>query len=183
MVVIVISGMPGCGNSTLGRTLAKKLKLRFFSLGKYRKSLAAKWTGKKLKETEQSIVVWKMKKGRNAAQIKSEDAYALKIAKKGNVVIDAKLGLTLLKGSYDLGVWVKAPLTVRAARYAKRDNISMAEAKKQLIFKQASERKNWKRVYGFDYFSQSKRADIVLDTSKKTPEQLANEVMKQLNKR
>ena len=34
MVVIVVSGMPVCGSSTAAKKLAKKLRLKYFSVGK-----------------------------------------------------------------------------------------------------------------------------------------------------
>jgi cytidylate kinase len=183
MVVIVISGMPGCGSSTLGRLLAKKLKLKFFSAGMYNKSLARKLTGKSLKsEAERSLVVWESKKGSSKRFHNDCDRYFLKLAKKGNIVIDTKLGVRLMKGHYDLGVWLKAPLSVRAKRYARRDGTPLKKAMADLKKKQGYERKNFKKIYGFDYFSQGRDANLILDTSKKTPEELADEVLKRLNK-
>ena len=175
MVVIVISGQPGCGSSTVAKLLAKKLKLRHFSVGDYNKRHI-----KNAKETEKSIMMWKTKKGSSKKFHIDSDELARRHAKKGNIVIDGKLQVRLSKGLYDLGVWLKAPKSVRSKRYAKRDKISFSGAKKRLNEKESLERKNWLRIYGFDYFAQEKEADMVIDTARKKPEEIVGLIIKRL---
>jgi len=183
MVVIVISGMPGCGSSTSAKLLAKKLKLKHFSVGDYNKGQIEKLTGKKPDtETERSLQMWHNKTGSSKRFHVNSDKLARQIAKDGNIVIDAKLGIRLLKGLYDLSVWLKAPKPVRIKRYAERDKKSIKEAKKMLDEKESDERKNWKRIYGFDYFVQEKEANIVIDTIYKSPEKIVNIIIKELRK-
>jgi len=40
------------------------------------------------------------------------------------------------------------------------------------------ERRRFKKIYGFDTFSQEKLADLVVDTSRRTPEQTINYILK-----
>ncbi|MBI2232750.1 MAG: cytidylate kinase family protein [Candidatus Aenigmarchaeota archaeon] len=174
MAVIVISGQPGCGSSTTAKLLAKKLRLKHFSVGDYNKSHA----GAKAKETDKSIAMWKIK-GLKKFHINS-DELAKTYAKKGNIVIDGKLAVRMLKGFDDLSVWLKAPRNVRAQRYAKRDNIPTTVAAKKLVKKERLERSNWLRIYGFDYFDQKNEADIVVDTAKKKPGMIVNLIIKRL---
>ncbi|MBS3053517.1 MAG: cytidylate kinase family protein [Candidatus Aenigmarchaeota archaeon] len=179
MAVIVISGQPGCGSSTTAKLLAKKLKLKHFSVGDYNKSQA----GASAKETDKSIIVWKKKKinGKGLQEFHEDsDELARDYAKKGDIVIDGKLAVRMTKGLYDLGVWLKAPKAVRAERYARRDKISLKDAMKKLREKEALERKNWLRIYGFDYFMQEREAGLVINTWKKTPEEIAKAIIKRL---
>lgn len=175
MVVIVISGKPGCGSSTNAKLLAKKLKLKHFSLGDYNKRHAKKAK----KETDKSIEMWHLDKKTLNKFHHNSDRFANEIAKKGNVVIDAKLGVHLIK-THDLTVWLTASKKVQAQRYAKRDRIDAKTAMKKVVEKESLERKNWKRIYGFDYFHQAKEADLVINTGDKTPEQIVNLIIKKL---
>ncbi|MFA4819970.1 MAG: cytidylate kinase family protein [Candidatus Aenigmatarchaeota archaeon] len=175
MLVIVISGKPGCGSSTNAKLLAKKLKLKHFSLGDYNKRHAKKAK----KETDKSLEMWCLnKKDLKKFHIDS-DKFANEIAKNGNVVIDAKLGVHLIK-RHDLTVWLTASKKVQAERYAKRDKIPVREAMKKVAEKEKLERANWKRIYGFDYFDQAKKADLVINTEDKTPEEITDLIIKKL---
>ncbi|MBI2579202.1 MAG: cytidylate kinase family protein [Candidatus Aenigmarchaeota archaeon] len=178
MPVIVISGQPGCGSSTTAKLLAKKLRLKHFSVGDYNKSHVRKG-----RETEKSIVMWKTRKGASKKFHIDSDALAKEYAKKGNIVIDGKLQIKLAKGFYDFSVWLKAPKKVRAERYARRDKITLKEAEKKLREKEKLERKNWLRIYGFNYFSQQEEADLVLDTADKKPEKVVEIIIRKLRAR
>src|SRR3989338_11431114 len=151
MVVIVISGKPGCGSSTTAKLLAKRLQLRHFSLGDYNKSHS-----KAKKETDKSLDMWLSKTGSSKKFHVKSDELARSMAKHGDVVIDAKIGIRMIKGLYDYGIWLTAPKNVRASRYAKRDGIPLKDAKMKLAEKERFERGKWKEMYGFDSFSQEK---------------------------
>jgi cytidylate kinase len=172
MVVIVVSGRPGCGNSTVAKLLAKRLKLKHFSVGDYNKNHAASGS-----ETDRSIAMWDPKIATKKFHNDS-DALARKKARQGNIVIDAKLGIKLIKS--DFSVWLKAPKTVRAKRLAKRDKTSLKEAMKNLNKKETLERSNFKRIYNFDYFSQEKEADFVINTGNKKPKKIVDIIMRGL---
>src|SRR5438067_18809 len=114
MVVIAFSGLPGTGSSTAGQLLAERLELEFFSVGKYNKSHAEQFSGKSVdKETEKSLVMWKTKEGSSVKFHTESDEIAKQKARDGNVVVEAKLGIRMLKGLCDFSVWIKAPVDVR----------------------------------------------------------------------
>lgn len=177
MTVIVISGMPGCGSSTTGVLLAEKLGLRFFSAGNHTKKIAIEEEKIDKKQTERIVDFWKTSRGKSKDHHLSVEELQQALANDGNIVIESKLGIRFIKNA-DLRVWLKAPASLRAGRYVKRDGITHEEASKFLEEKEKSERDNWKRIYGFDYFHQENEADLVIDTSDKKPDEIVDEIIK-----
>jgi len=183
MVVVVISGMPGCGSSTTAKLLANRLNLKHFSLGDRNKSHIEKLTGHKPRsETKRSLQMWHHKTGGSKKFHVDSEKIGKEKAKKGNIIIDAKLGVRMLGKHADLTVWLKAPRSVRIKRYAHRDRKSLPEAKKTMDYKEKLERKNWKHIYGFDYFKQDKHADLIINTADKTPAHVVRIILKELEK-
>lgn len=170
-LVIVISGPPGAGTTSVGKEIAKKLKLSFLSPGKTYKSFL------KEKEAKAALEFWKTEFGRSKELHKALDKYQIKEAKKGNIVIGGKLSIYFLKDIADFKIWLEAPLEVRARRTAQRDKIPFEEALKQISEREEIERKKWKEIYGFDYFDLKKDADLVLDTSNLTLEETIKKVL------
>lgn len=182
MVVVALSGQPGCGSTTVSRLLAQVLGIEFFSVGNYTKKIALNISGEP-EETQRTVEFWQSEKGKNAEFHHESDMMQKGRAAKGNVVIDSKLAIHMLRGFANISVWLKAPLGRRAERVAKRDSISVKEAEAILKEKEKLERDNWERIYGFDYFSQEKEADIVIDVGEKRPDQIAGMIVDELRRK
>ncbi len=181
MVVIVISGQPGCGSTTTGKLLSERLSINFFSVGHYFKSLDSG------KETEKAVKIWKSSAGKKLQFKKKGDLNYIEelqiaLAKSGSIIIESKLGIRFLKEYADIKVWLKAPVDVRAQRVAKRDKIPLSRAIRVLKEKEKIERQNFRRIYGFDFFQLEKEADLVIDTSHKTPQKIVAEIMAYMQK-
>lgn len=166
MPVIVISGKPGSGSSTTARLLAKKLKLKHFSLGSHFKKHVAK--------TRSHFVSMDKKQTTSQDLHKKLDAMQVKAAKKGDIVIDSKLGIKMLGNHADVRVWIKADTVTVARRLAKQENIHFSAALRQIKKRYSDEKKAFRKVYGFDTFSQEKIADIVIDSGSKTPDEIVD---------
>ncbi len=175
MPVIVISGLTCVGSTTIGKKLSQKLGLKFFSLGNYLKSLS------KGKETERATSIWKTEEGRSKNFHEKLDEMQQKLAKDGNIVINSKLGIKMLDA--DFKVWLKADKDVRAKRCAGRDNISFDEALRLLEQKEDFEINEWKKIYGFDFRDQEQKADLVIDTSDKNPDETVEIIIHELKRR
>ena len=181
MVVVAIAGQPGCGSTTTGKLLAEQLGIEFFSLGKWNKKQLKIIEGKKYHtETLNSIGMWKSRKGSTEDFHNKSDMMQKEMAARGNVVIEAKLAVHMLRGFCNFSVWLKADFSVRAQRVAGRDGITREEAEKVLREKEKLERENWLRIYGFDYFEQEKEADLVIDVGKKKPEEIVDAIIKKM---
>ena len=178
MVVIVVSGMPGAGSSTIAKLLAKRLNLRHFSAGDFFKKKA----GESGVEEEGTRRATKFLQTTDRDFHLNLDNLQRELAKEGNIVIDGKLTIRLLEGLYDFSVWLKAPEEVRARRIASRDSLSEKDALEAIKERDRVERESFLKIYDFDTFSQEQEASIVVDTYDKTPEQIVEIIVKSLNR-
>lgn len=171
-LVVVVSGPPGSGSTSVARGLAKRLKLRLLVLGKLQKKLVK--TGK---EGRAALESWDTKKGSSKKTHVNRDKMQVKVAKKGNIVICGKLSIHFLRDISDYKIWLDVPLKVRAKRTAKRDRIPVKEAMREIRKRQYIERNEWKKMYGFDYFYQKKIANLVIDSSNLTLKQTVKKIL------
>ncbi|MBI4010118.1 MAG: cytidylate kinase family protein [Candidatus Aenigmarchaeota archaeon] len=172
-IVIAVSGPPGAGTSSIAKEVAKKLKLKYFSPGKIQKSYA-----NTKKESLAALKVWQTALGKSERFHRDIlDKKQVEVAEKGNVIVCGKLSIKMLENLADYKIWVDTSLKVRAERVAKRDGIPLKEAAELLSERENIERKEWKRIYGFDYLEQKKLADLVVDNSKLTLEQAVNKIL------
>ncbi len=175
MVVIAISGQPTAGSSIVAKLLAKKLKLKHFSAGDYFKKKAKSVSSSKLSQRTTDFL--KDSLGGSQSFHNKLDGLQKKNAKKGKIVIDSKLAIKILADYADMKVWIKCDKKTRAERIACREDISAKEAEKILEDREKTERETFKRIYGFDTFDQEKEADIVIDSTNKTPEEIVDEII------
>lgn len=178
--VVVISGPPGTGSSTIAKRLAKRLNLKYVSLGKLHKELIEGW---KKKEAKAALEAWRTPVGASDVTHKNRDALQVMIAKRGGVVICGKLSIHFLKKLSEYKIWLDVPLKIRAERSAERDKIPVGIALKEISQREDIERREWKRIYGFDYFDQKKDADFVIDSSELTTAQTVNKILDFIRKR
>ena len=173
-LVIVISGEPGAGTSTIAKKVAEKLHLKYLSPGKTFKNYLDE------DETDAALDFWQTKFGKSKKLHEMLDADQIKAAKKGNVVICGKLSIHFIKKYATLTVWLNVPLDVRARRSSGRDGISFEEAKKDIFEREQLERNQWKKMYGFDYLNQKDEANLVLDSSDMTVEETVDAILEKM---
>jgi len=201
--VIAISGLPGSGSTTTAKLLAEKLSSNFFTIGQVFKdvsrgkikdkfyyedlmSLCKKHDVvipefKNIDDTHGASDLWNTDFGKSKKFHKVLDELQVELSKKGNIVIEAKLALSMNPNA-DIKIWLKSPLEERAKRAAQRDNLSQEEAMN--LVKGIQERLSieWKNIYGIDFLAQEEKADIIIDTSNLSSEQIADKILEELDK-
>jgi len=196
---IVISGKPGAGSSSVAKALAEDLNFSYFSPGTVFKMIS-KGNIEKIPFKKEVVLIFKeqgidiTKLGNRGGLLsfwgdeigsskkfhEALDAVQIFFAKKGSIVIDGKLSITFLKEYTDVSVWVNARKDIRAKRYVKRENISLKDALELIRKRELFERKNWKKIYGFDYFTQEQKADVVIDSTNKNIGQIVSFIKNKL---
>ncbi len=157
-MIIAVSGLTGSGKNTLGELLAKELGYKLVCP-----------TFKDLAVKEGISLMEFQKKAEKDQNIDKKFDAVLKEQATGNCVVTTWLGPWIVDA--DVRIKVTAPLEIRAKRVAKRDSMSLAQAKKHVKERDEENRKRYKKVYGIDIYDESK-FDAVLDNSEKKPEQL-----------
>lgn len=171
-MVVAVSSPPGSGSTSVAKEIAKRLGLRLLVLGYAQKAFVDE-----KKESVAALESWKTNVGKSESTHTSRDKMQIDEAKKGGVVICGKLSVYFLKGLSDFRIWLDVPLEERARRSAERDGIPLEDAKKAIKEREDIERKEWKKMYGFDYFEQKDMADFVIDSSGMTLEETVEKIM------
>jgi cytidylate kinase len=153
-MIVTIGGSVGSGKSTLAQKIAKRFGMKYVSAGAVMREMA--------KERGMSLIEYS-KYAESDSKVDREIDKRQKELAGDKCVADGRLSAYLLCA--DLRIWLDAPLPVRAKRVAKRENISEAEAEKQITTREKSERKRYKEIYGID-LDDRKIYDLVINNEK-----------------
>jgi len=167
-LIITISGPPGSGKSTLSKILSVKLGLELVSMG----DIFRKCAQDRCMSLEEFGQIAKCNE-----KIDHEiDEMQKKIAdEKDDILIEGRLSGFLVDAN--LKVWLKAPLEIRAQRIAKRESKQVAKAMAETSEREECERERYLKYYGIDINNLSVY-DIIIDSSKWSPEELSEIVEK-----
>ena len=202
--VIVVSGQPGAGSSTVALNLAEAFSIPCFIAGRLFKDIALGTLHKQPyykqfkqlcaqkninlprlnagNDEEAARAVWNSPVGTSLAFHEAIDDLQRKLAKEDNIIIEGKLAVHLISEA-TLRVWLTASFSTRVERHALKNKISLKEASRFLEMRQEQERAEWQRLYGFDYWEQDLEADIVLDTSNINPKEAVKQIIEAFSKR
>jgi cytidylate kinase len=156
MVVITFSGLHGAGKSTYAKQIAEEFGLRYISAGDVARKVA--------REKGLTLIELTDLAARDTSIDEEMDAMTRREAKKGSVVLDGQLVGWMAGDFANIKVYLKAPLSVRVSRLASRDGVSLEEASRELLHREAAERERYKSLYGIDVGDIS-IYEVILDTA------------------
>ncbi len=161
-LVIAVSGRPGSGKTTLAKSLANVLGLRYVSSGELFRKMAER--------LGVSLVDMAAIAERDHSVDVAIDREARAEALKGGVVVDGHIAAWILKDIAHIRISVIAPLEVRVSRIAKRDSLSDEEALGIIRRVEESEARRFRTLYGLD-LNDNTVFDIIINTHTFTPEE------------
>ena len=167
---IAIAGFAGSGKTTLGVILAEKLGYSLVSP-----------TFKDLAKKEGIPLMEFQKKAEKDSSIDLKfDKLLKEQASQGNCVVTTWLGPWVVDA--DWRIWLFAPLDIRAKRVAERDGISVEQAVSQIKKREEQNRSRYLKLYNIDIFDTS-GFDVSLNSGRFTPEQMADFIVRIIEKR
>ncbi len=172
-IVICISGLSGCGKSTVARAIAKSFDLRYFSGGDALKALASEVGYRSLEvgwwESDEGIKFLE-ERTRDKSYDRRVDDKLLEFAESGDVVLDSWTMPWLLDKGFK--IWLAASPERRAVRITKRDKINLDAAVQMLKQKDAKTKHLFKKLYGFSLGEDFSPFDLVVDVNHMDPDQV-----------
>ncbi len=175
MVTITISGTPGSGKSTVAQILEKKLGLKYFYSGEIFRKLASKHN--------MSLEEFGRYCESNREVDRELDISQLKILKNGGVILEGRLAgwLAYKNNIKAVKIMIDADIQTRAERIVKREGGNVKKRELEMLKREKSEALRYKQYYDMD-LKDSSIYDIVVDSADKTAEEIADLILKRLDK-
>ena len=184
MEAIVISGFPAAGKTTIASIIAKKLSIPFIGGGDILKEMAEergyKPAGNDWWDTPDGIRFLKERE-RNSEFDKEADIKMEKKIRDGDIVVTSYTAPWLFKEGFK--VWLDASKEKRTERMGKRDGTDIEKTSKIVSLREHENHKLYMSLYKIDFGVDKKPFNLIIDTNKTSPEEIADIIIKNFNER
>jgi cytidylate kinase len=171
-MIVIVSGAPGSGKSTMAKAIAQRFGLRHFSTGDFMREIAS--------ERGLTLLGLIEKAEKDPSIDKEVDALTERLgSEQDNFVMDSRIAWHFIPGA--LKIFLDVPLEEGAKRIflEKRQdekyNLSLEQTVENIKKREASEARRYKKYYGIRY-DDKKNFDAVVDTNGKGIEEVKREV-------
>ncbi len=172
-LIIAVSGKPGSGKTTLAKSLANELGLRYLSSGGIFREMAS--------NMGVSLVELSKIAEENYDIDRYVDNYVRSEAVKGGVVVDGHISAWILRDIAHIKICAMAPLDVRARRIAERDNLVLNDVLEVVKSIEESESRRFKAIYNID-LNDYTVFDIIINTHTFNPRECLEIALKAISK-
>ncbi len=177
-MIISISGMPGSGKSTVAKLLSRRLGVKRYYMGGMRREMARKKgmdieqlnaVGEKEDWTDREVDVFQKELGR----------------KEDNFIIEGRLSFLFIPRSFKVFLDVDFHVGARRIYEDVKSNTerneprykTVEEAEKAIRKRLESDLRRYRKYYGTDVLDRS-HYDLIIDTTKMTPDEVAESIMR-----
>ncbi|HEC40338.1 hypothetical protein LCGC14_0756270 [marine sediment metagenome] len=167
-MIITISGLHGTGKSTIGKLIAQRMSLKYYSTGQAFRDLA-----KEMKMTLEEFTDYVEE---NPDVDKKLDKKIIEIAQKGNIIIDSQLSAYILDSIAQFKILLTCPLELRVKRMAERDKTSYENKLNETIIREESELERFEKLYRID-LNNVKIYNLILETENLTVEEIVEKII------
>jgi cytidylate kinase len=157
-MLITISGPPGGGKTTVATAIADAFDLEHVSGGDIFRSLAD--------ERGYSLVEFNALAEEDDSIDRDLDRRLRETARdRDDLVLESRLSGWMAGDYADLRVWLDAPLDVRAARIADREDTNREAARRETKAREDSEKRRYQEYYGIEFEDRS-IYDLAVNTAR-----------------
>lgn len=168
-MLITVSGPAGSGKSTLAADLADRLGYEHVSGGDIFREIAAE---RDLTPLELN----RLAEEDDAIDRDLDERLRTTARERDDLVLESRLAGWMAADYADLRVWLAAPLEVRAARIADREDKTVEQAREETLARSESEALRYEEYYGID-IDDLGIYDLVLNTARWGPEGVVGVVL------
>lgn len=183
-MIITISGVPGSGKSTVAGLVAKKLGFRHYSAGDFMREIAEK-RGMSLLELGKAA-----EKDRSIDRELDERTVQLG-KREDDFVMDSRLAYHFIPGSFKVFLEVDATEAAKRVfgdikknkegRRVEKESKTLAATLAAIKKRRKSEELRYKKYYNLNPYDE-KQYDLVIDTTKATPDKVVEKVVAAVKK-
>ncbi|MCL5100973.1 MAG: cytidylate kinase family protein [Candidatus Marsarchaeota archaeon] len=179
MEAIVLAGFSAVGKTTAAKIIAEKLHLPVVGGGDILREMAIDRgydpKGEDWWDTEDGIKFAKERDTNPDFDKEADERLAKKIA-KGDIVVTSYTAPWISNKGFK--VWLSGSIESRASRMLDRDKTTLEECIKVIKIRDQENVGLYKKLYGIDFGNDLKPFHIVIDTNDKTPDEVAEIIIK-----
>lgn len=173
-MILVIGGPPGSGKTTVAERWAATRGYVLVSAGmRFRGMARERGMGLEAfgKVAEEDPSIDRTLDAAVLAEVREN------VVNGANVVVDGRIQAYLFARQQipSLKILIDAPLDVRAARIAHREKSKIADARREILVREASERARYKAIYDID-LQDTGVFDLVIDSRDRTPDKIVSQI-------
>lgn len=172
---IAISSLSGCGNTTVSRLVAERLKHQFINYTFRNLAVDLKMPFEKIQAESKTTPKYDYDVDRRQVAL---------IEKSNNCVVGSRLSVWLdderirskigvQAPPFDLKVWIYAPLNERAKRISKREKKTFARVLEDTLFRDEENEQRYLSLYGINVARFARAVDVTVNTERFSAEQVA----------
>lgn len=172
MVIITIGGNPGSGKSTVGKMLAARLEIPFFSMGSIRRKYAL--------ENGMTFAEFNKKLGSDPKYDLVVDEYQTKLLKLyDSFIVDSRLGYHFLPKS--VKIYLRVDPSIAAQRVHGESRViesanEIGDLQKLLQERESFDMKRYREYYNIDP-SNPQNYDLVIDSTNTDPITMMHKIL------